>query len=186
MSVCNVHNRTLFHLDNLEVLRGINSNCINLIATDPPFNKNKDFHATPESLAKGGGFTDRWSWERDIHQDWVDAIEDSYPAVNAAINAAKVTYGEDMAAFMCWLGVRLIDMHRVLRDDGSIYLHCDPTASHYIKLLMDAVFGMKNFRNEIIWKRSAGAKNNAKRFHSEHDVILYYSKTNNRVSSINR
>ena len=77
----NVQNRTLFHGDNLPFLRGINSNTIHLIATDPPFNKGRDFHATPDSLAAGAKFEDRWSWDKDVHQDWIDAIQDDCPAV---------------------------------------------------------------------------------------------------------
>ena len=137
----NFENRTLFHCDNLPVLRGIDSETVHLIATDPPFNKGRDFHATPDSLAAGARFEDRWAWDRDVHEDWVDAIKDDWPAVHAIVEASKATYGEDIAAFLCFMAVRLVEMHRVLRSDGSMYLHCDPTASHYLKALMDAVFG---------------------------------------------
>ena len=116
----NVANRTVLHGDNLTFLRGINSGTVNLIATDPPFNKSKDFHATPDSLAAGAKFTDRWKWDTDVHPDWVDAIQDDWPAVWLVIKAAEAASGSDMAAYLCWLGVRLMEMHRVLRDDGSI------------------------------------------------------------------
>ena len=174
---CNITNRTLYQLDNLDVLRGINSNCIHLIATDPPFNKDRDFHATPDSLAKGGGFTDRWNWERDVHQEWVDAIEDSHPAVNAVINGARVSFGDDMGAYMCWMAVRLIEMHRVLRDDGSMYLHIDHTAHAYVKTLMDAIWGKDNFRNEIVWGYPPKGNGPKLGFHRKHDTILYYGKS---------
>ena len=176
VTVPNFENRTLFHHDNLPVLRGMNSETVHLIATDPPFNKNRDFHATPESLARGARFSDRWSWERDVHEDWVDSIKDDWPAVWSVIESTRVSYGDDMGAFLCWLGVRLMEMHRVLRDDGSIYLHCDPTASHYIKALMDAVFGHDNFRNEIVWRRT-GTHNKVQRFSPIHDTLLFYSKS---------
>lgn len=179
MAKVNFQNRTLYHGDNLEFLRGMNSGTFHLIATDPPFNKNKDFHATPDSLAKGAQFTDRWSWEKDIHEEWVDNIKDDWPGVWKVIEAARVTSGKDMAAFLCWLGVRLMAMHRALRPDGSIYLHCDPTASHYLKALMDTIFGKKNFRNEIVWHYNSGARGN--NFGKRHDVILWYSKSSSYI-----
>ena len=152
----NFDNRTLFHGDNLDFLRGMDSETVHLIATDPPFNKGKDFHATPDSLAAGAKFEDRWSWDRDVHQDWVDAIEDDWEATSWVIEAAKIAAGDDMAAYLCWLGVRLIEMHRVLREDGSLYLHIDHTAHAWVKALLDSIFGRKNFRNEIVWCYSGG------------------------------
>ncbi len=128
----------------------MNSGTVHLIATDPPFNKNKDFHATPNSLAKGAKFKDRWRWDEDIHEEWVDQIQDDWSATWAVIDAARQSFGSDMAAFLCWLGVRLMEMHRVLREDGSIYLHIDHTAHAYVKALMDSIFGPQNFQNEII------------------------------------
>ena len=177
MPTLNVQNRTLFHGDNLPFLRGINSNIIHLIATDPPFNKGRDFHATPDSLAAGAKFEDRWSWDKDVHQDWIDAIQDDWPAVWQVIEAARAAAGEDMAAYLCWLGVRLLEMHRVLRDDGSLYLHCDPTASHYLKSLLDAIFGRKQFLSELVWKRTA-SQGSSRRWGPIHDTILLYAKSN--------
>ena len=176
MAELNFKNRTLYHGDNLDFLRGMNSETVHLIATDPPFNKNRDFHATPDSLAKGASFKDRWSWERDVHEEWTDSIIDDWPDVWEVITAARAAYGDDMGAFLCWLGVRLMEMHRVLRQDGSIYLHCDPTASHYIKAIMDAIFGWKNFRNEIVWAYRSGGV--SKRwFGRKHDILLFYAKS---------
>ncbi len=151
MGTPNFQNRTLFHGDNLPFLRSMNSESVHLIATDPPFNKGKDFHATPDSLAAGAKFQDRWSWETDVEGEWLDQIADDWPRVMTVINGARESYGDDMGAFLCFMGVRLLEMHRILRKDGSIYLHCDPTASHYLKQLMDAVFERKNFQNELIW-----------------------------------
>ena len=119
----NFANRTLFHGDNLPFLRGMNSGTVNLIATDPPFNKSRDFHATPDSLAAGAQFQDRWSWHTDIHDDWLIQIQRDEPEVWQVITAAKDVYGDDMGAFLCWLGVRLLEMHRILADDGSLYLN---------------------------------------------------------------
>ena len=175
MHTANWENRTLFHGDNLKFLRAMNSESIDLIATDPPFNKDKDFHATPDSLAAGAKFQDRWSWEEDVHQEWVDKLNDDYPKIMEAIESARYTHSDGMGAYMCFMAVRLLEMHRVLKPTGSIYLHCDPTASHDLKAVMDAIFGWRNFRNEIIWSyRRYTAK--SKRFQREHDVILFYGK----------
>ena len=173
----NVPNRTLFHGDNLPFLRGLNSESVHLIATDPPFNKGRDFHATPDSLARGAKFQDRWVWADDVEGEWVDQIMDDWPRVMNVINGARESFGDDMGAFLCFMAVRLIEMRRVLRKDGSIYLHCDPTASHYLKQLMDAVFGIENFRNEIVWKRTS-AHSDAKRFARVSDRLLYYASSN--------
>ena len=155
-------NRTLYIHDNLDILRGMNSESVDLIATDPPFNKGRDFHATPDSLAAGARFQDRWSWEADVHEDWVSLIRDDYPQLYEFIDFVVAGLGndskirkknggrEDLAAFLCWLGVRVIEMRRILKPTGSLYLHCDPTASHYIKAMLDTIFGVKNFRNEIV------------------------------------
>ena len=188
MATPNFANRTLYHGDNLPFLRGMNSGTVHLIATDPPFNKNRDFHATPDSLAAGARFEDRWRWDKDVHPEWVDAIQDDWPAVWQVIEAARAASGDDMAAFLAWLGVRLMEMHRVLRDDGSLYLHCDPTASHYLKALLDAIFGTQNFRNEIIWRIGwvSGFKTQKRGWIRNHDTILYYVKSKAAQSRFNK
>ena len=174
----NFENRTLYHGDNLDFLRGMNSESVHLIATDPPFNKNRDFYATPDSLAAGARFKDRWRWDKDVHEEWTDSLIDDWPAVWEVITAARAAYGDDMGAFLCWLGVRLLEMWRILRRDGSIYLHIDHTAHAYVKCLMDAIFGRKNFRNEIVWCYSLGGS--SKRYWSrKHDSILFYTKSSN-------
>ncbi|MCY3720145.1 MAG: site-specific DNA-methyltransferase [Anaerolineaceae bacterium] len=172
----NFRNRTLYHGDNLEFLRGMNSETVHLIATDPPFNKNRDFHATPDSLAAGARFRDRWRWEEDVHEEWTDSIKDDWLAVWEVIDAARAAWGDDMGAFLCWLGVRLMEMHRVLRPDGSLYLHIDHTAHAYVKCMMDAIFGWKNFRNEIIWCYT-GPSNTKRWFPRKHDTLLFYVKS---------
>ena len=176
MAVPNFMNRTLFHHDNLPVLRGMNSESVHLIATDPPFNKSKDFHATPDSLARGARFADRWKWDRDVHPEWVDQIKDDWPGVHKVIDAARVAYGADMAAFLCWMGVRLVEMRRVLRTDGSIYLHIDHTAHAWVKAMMDAIFGRRNFLNEIVWCYKSGGASPKRHFSRKHDSILLYKR----------
>jgi len=153
----------------------MNSESVDLIATDPPFNKGRDFHATPDSLAAGAKFQDRWSWERDVHEEWTDQITDDYPRLMEAIESARHAHSDGMGAYMCFMAVRLLAMRRILKPTGSIYLHCDPTASHYLKAVMDAIFGYKNFRNQIIWRRS-GSHNDSRRYGCVHDVLLYYVK----------
>ena len=190
MAERNFQNRTLFKGDNLDFLRGMNSQTVDLIATDPPFNKDKDFHATPESRAAGARFQDRWRWKEDVQPDWVDDIKDDHPRVHELIDFVigglerdakerkKIGGREDLAAFLCFMGVRLIEMRRVLKDAGSLYLHCDATASHYLKALCDAIFGDRHFKNEIVWRKYAGRKNNAtSKFTTQHDVLLFYVKS---------
>ncbi len=179
----NFANRTLYHGDNLDFLRGMNSESVQLIATDPPFNKSRTFNATPGGLARGAKFQDRWRWKKDVHQEWIDAIQDDWPAAWAVIDWSRMTYGDDMGAFLCFMGVRLMEMHRILREDGSLYLHCDPTASHYLKALLDAIFGRQNFRNEIVWCYSGGGQSK-RDFPKKHDIILRYSKSDTYVFNL--
>ena len=178
MAEPNFKNRSLYHGDNLEFLRGMNSETVHLIATDPPFNKNRDFHATPDSLAAGARFKDRWRWDADVHEDWMDSIRDDWQAVEAVIAAARLAYGDDMGAFLCWLGVRLMEMHRVLRPDGTLYLHLDRTAVAYVKSLLDGIFGPKNFITEIIWNYGtpSGGRAGGKKPVKAHETLLVYAK----------
>ncbi|MCY4056025.1 MAG: DNA methyltransferase [Cyanobacteria bacterium MAG CAR4_bin_6] len=157
----------------------MNSESVDLIATDPPFNKSRDFHATPDSLSAGAKFQDRWTWERDVHEDWVDQIADDFPKVMQVIESARCAHSDGMGAFLCFMAVRLLEMRRVLKSTGSIYLHCDPTASHYLKLIMDAIFGRRNFVNEIVWCYKSGRASPKKYFSRKHDLIFWYSKSKN-------
>ena len=169
----NQKNRTLFHGDNLMFLRRMNSESVDLIATDPPFNKGRDFHATPDSLAAGAMFQDRWSWERDVHQTWEDQITDDFPRVMNVIQGSRSSYGDDMGAFLCFMAVRRLEMRRVLKPTGSTYLHLRPD-SHYLKELMDTVFGRKQFRIEIVWRYKTGGTRK-RWFGRKHDILLFYS-----------
>ena len=184
MGMPNFENRTLYYGDNLPALRRMNSDTVHLIATDPPFKKQRGF------FSDGGGYDDRWTWQRDIlgldrrgnavaenHDDWIDQIQDDWPAAWKVIDAARSGYGDDMGAFLCWLGVRLMEMRRILRDDGSIYLHIDHTAHAWTKALMDAIFGKKHFRNEVAWCYKSGGASPTRHFSRKHDTILFYSKS---------
>ena len=175
MTIPNFQNRTLFQGDNLPFLQGLNSATVDLIATDPPFNKSRDFHATPNSLAAGARFTDRWRWDTDVQPEWIDAIQDDWPKAWWVIQSARESFGPDMAAFLCWLGVRLMECHRILKPTGSLYLHIDHTAHAYAKALLDAIFGRDNFRNEIVWSYKTGGSSKTY-FSQKHDTLLFYTK----------
>ena len=173
----NIAPQTLMQGDNLGFLRALNSECIDLIATDPPFNKGKDFHATPDKLeGKDTRFQDRWDWDKDVDEAWADEIQDDWPGVWSVIYWSRMTYGDDMAAFLCWLGVRTLEMHRVLKPGGAFWLHCDSTASHYLKAMLDAIFGRKQFRNEVVWDYGKVSNAAAGKFLRGHDTIFYYVK----------
>ena len=168
----NFANRTIWTGDNLDILRGLNSNCVGLIYLDPPFNSNRNYAAPVGSKAAGAAFKDTWTLS-DLDVAWMGLIADEQPAVYRVIEAARLTHGKGMQSYLCMMAVRLLEMKRVLKENGSIYLHCDPTASHYLKLLMDAVFGKGSFRNEVIWKRTSN-HNDAGRFGNTSDRLLFY------------
>ena len=180
----NFPDNALYEMDNLEVLRGMNSETVDLIATDPPFNIKRNRSGTAGHYVDNwkwgdtGILPDQWKWN-EVHPKWLEEIKDNHTELYHAIDAAKHCQGEDTAAFLCFLSVRLIEMHRILKPTGSIYLHCDPTASHYIKMCLDAIFGRKNFRREIVWnlETASGFKSQVKGFIRGHDVILYYTKS---------
>ena len=174
MTAPNFADKTIWTGDNLDILRGMNSECVDLIYLDPPFNSNRNYAAPVGSKAAGAAFKDTWTLS-DLDVAWMGLIADRHPAIYKTLDAAGTSQGKGMQSYLTMMAVRLLEMRRVLKDTGSIYLHCDPTASHYLKLLMDAVFGSDNFRNEIVWKR-ANAHNDPKRFGRISDAILYYRK----------
>ena len=178
----NFPDNVLYEMDNLNVLRGMNSETVDLIATEPPFNTKRNRSGTAGYYVDNwkwgdtGILPDQWKWN-EVHPKWLEEIKDDHEPLYHAIDAARHTQGEDTAAFLCFLSVRLLEMHRILKPTGSIYLHCDPTASHYIKQCMDAIWGEKNFRNEIVWRRSI-AHNDSKKYGNNSDRLLYYAKGN--------
>ena len=175
----NFRNRTVWTGDNLDILRGINSESIDLIYLDPPFNSNRDYAAPIGSEAAGAAFKDTWTLD-DVDEAWHGEIADRDPALYSIIDAAGLAHGASMKSYLIMMAVRLMEMRRLLKEAGSIYLHCDPTASHYLKTLMDAIFGAVNFRNDIVWKRKAGrgeTQNAAIRFGVTADVLLFYARS---------
>ena len=171
----NFADRTIWTGDNLEILRGINSASVDLIYLDPPFNSNQDYAAPVGSAAAGAAFKDTWTLS-DLDVAWMGLIADEQPAMYQVLQAAGLTHGKGMQSYLCMMAVRLLEMRRALKDSGSIYLHCDPTASHYLKLVMDSIYGRANFHNEIVWKRTSG-RSGAHGFGRVHDTILLYCKT---------
>ena len=174
----NIKNRTIFCKDNLDVLQGINSESVDLIYLDPPFNKKKTFTAPIGSSAEGANFKDYFR-EEDVKDEWVETIKEDHIELYNFLNGVKSVSNSKHYlynyCYLCYMAIRLIEMRRVLKDTGSIYFHCDPTMSHYVKIMMDTIFGEDNFRNEIIWCYKSGGSSK-KIFSKKHDVIFFYSK----------
>ena len=178
----NFDNRTLFVGDNLDVLRGINSGCVDLIYLDPPFNSNRTYNAPHGSRAQGAAFKDTWTlddWDAELEAELEIADKGAYHT----INAAGEQHGDGMRSYLGYMYVRLAEMHRVLKDTGSLYLHCDDTASHYLKILMDTLFSVAHYRNTITWQRTT-AHNDPTRYGRNADIILFYSKSARRTWNI--
>ena len=194
MAEQNFPDNSLYEMDNLDVLRGMNDETVDLIATDPPFNKKRN------RAASAGKYEDAWRWADDpsfrkerpdqwlwqpVHRIWLDQVRDENPALFNLIENTRLTKDDDTAAFLCFLSVRLLEMHRVLKPTGSIYLHCDPTVNGYIQMAMNAIFGEENFRNEIVWLRRQDRHNLARRHMGRaHDTILWYAKTDSAKCNI--
>lgn len=205
MTKLNMQNRTLGIMDNLPFLRSLNNECIDLIAIDPPFAANATFKGMPKPsitqaelqeervlAAKNGvpydegvGETrveDIWTWNDDVHPDWLNKLEDDYPAVFAVVKAVESCADENKAAYIAFMAVRLIECRRVLKPTGSIWIHCDHHANSYLRLLMDAVFGQENFRNEITWPRYA-VHSLSGGFDNISDTLLCYSVGDDRTQN---
>jgi adenine specific DNA methylase Mod len=187
---------TLYYGDNLEILRKyIPDGAIDMIYLDPPFNSNATYNVLfkepggQASQAQISAFGDTWHWglesERALQE--IAASEIAPAAVKEFMSVLPKLVGKrtDMAAYLTMMCARLIELKRVLKDTGSLYLHCDPTASHYLKLLLDTIFGAENFRNEIVWKRTH-AHSGGKKMGAIHDIILLYSKTEKYVWNTQR
>ena len=174
----NVDNRTLFIADNLDIMRGMDSDTIDLIYLDPPFNTNRNYKAPIGSPAVGAEFKDIWK-DEDVKDGWYSEIAEQYPQIHQIILAVENTYDHSMMIYLMAMCIRLIEMKRILKPTGSIYLHCDPTASHYLKAVMDSLFGKNNFMREVIWNIAvlSGFKTRAKNYVRGHDTILFYANS---------
>ena len=141
MTSPNFVDKTVWTGDNLDILRGLNSQTADLVYLNPPFNSNRNYSAPVGRLAASAAFNETWNLS-DLDVAWMGLIADKHPAIYRTIEAAGLTHSKGMQSYLCMMAVRLLEMHRVLKSTGSIYIHCDPTASHYLKLLMDAVSGI--------------------------------------------
>ncbi len=174
----------LYYGDNLHILRDyIKDESVDLIYLDPPFNSKSDYNILykeltgEQSQAQITAFEDTWHWTEESERTFQDIIETAPPMLVEMMVAFHKFIGvNDVMAYITMMAIRLIELHRVLKDTGSIYLHCDPTASHYLKILMDTIFGKRNFRNEIIWVYRKWSISQSQ-FARNHDVILFYSKS---------
>ncbi len=165
--------KTIWTCDNLHVMRGMNSASVDLIYLDPPFNSKADYAAPIGSAAAGAAFKDTWTLS-DIDAEWIDVIEPQHPELWRVLLAAMT---DSDKSYLAYMSIRLLEMHRILKPTGSLYLHCDPTMSHYLKLVLDSIFGRSQFRNEITWHYGLGGFNVKRWFPRKHDVIFYYAKS---------
>ena len=173
---------TLYTNDNLFILNGLNSKSVDLIYLDPPFNSKRTYSAPVGSKSAGASFKDMWTW-KDVDEFYLEKLIDDYPNLVDFIQSIGDLHGKAMMSYITYMTQRLIEMYRVLKDTGSLYLHCDPTASHYLKITIDAIFNKNNFRNEIVWKRATssqkGSQYGAKTWGTNGDIILFYTKKEN-------
>ncbi len=155
----------LYFADNLEIMRKMEDGFVDLIATDPPFNSGHNYQA----------YTDTWQWDTEAEMAYQELLLVNGQIGNTIEGVRKFLNETPMMAYLVMMATRLVEMHRILRDTGSIYLHCDPSASHYLKILLDAVFGVSAFRNEIVWHYYNGSSNSKKNYASKHDIIFFYA-----------
>ena len=174
----------LFYGDNLNILKLIGDNYVDLIYLDPPFNSKRNYNLLFQneqgvpSVAQKLAFQDTWRWDINAERTWVEILKTMKPnIVNLLIAFRQHLGNSSVMAYLVMMAPRLQELSRVLKTTGSIFLHCDPTSSHYLKLLMDAIFQASNFRNEIIWCYRQGGRSN-KHFARKHDTIFFYTKSN--------
>ncbi len=180
---------SLFFGDNLYILRDeIKNESVDLVYLDPPFNSKRDYNLlfkTPkgqESDAQITAFDDSWHWGEQAEREFTELLHQENTDVSEMIQSLRRFLKEsDMMAYLVMMTNRLLELHRVLKPTGSLYLHCDPTASHYLKIVLDATFGLQNFRNEIIWKRQSAHSDAKTKFSDIADIILFYAKSNSTL-----
>ena len=182
METINIKSKTIFTGDNLPIMRGINSESVDLIYLDPPFNSKTNYAAPIGSKAAGAEFKDTWTLS-DVDNAWLDLIETKHPALNRVIHAAMTNSDK---SYLIYMAARLLEMKRILKNTGSIYLHCDTTMSHYLKLVMDSIWGKSNFLNEIIWCYRDIGSTTTQYFKKKHDTLLVYSKSQNWTHNVQR
>jgi site-specific DNA-methyltransferase (adenine-specific) len=176
----------LWYGDNLKIMQAMPTETVDLIYLDPPYNSKRDYNCTFGSVAQSKAFTDTWTWGDD---DWaaLDSLSTACPGVHQLLCALRQIMKTErgLYPYLVNMAVRLVEMRRLLKPTGSIYLHVDPTASHYLKLVMDQIFGGGNFRNEIVWSYNSGGASKSD-FAKKHDVLLRYSKGKTWTHNIQR
>ena len=183
---------TLYYGDNLRILRDyLPSASVDLVYLDPPFNSNRSYNVLfkdesgRDSQAQIQAFDDTWHWGAEAQATYEHLILHAPEKVARAVEALRLLIGTNqMLAYLVMMTVRLVELHRVLKPTGSLYLHCDPTASHYLKIILDAIFGLENFRNEITWKRTSSHNNVSRNYGNMSDIIFFYSKTSTYTFSL--
>ena len=171
----NIKSRTVFLGDNLDFLRGINSECVDLIYADPPFNKKKEFTAPIGSQAEGASFLDLFGRE-DVKDEWVEDLRRENFDLYAFLSGIRGGGNSYNYCYLVYMAIRLLECHRILKKTGTFYLHCDPTMNWGLRAVLDCIFGDKNFRNEIVWCYKFGG-HSKKGFAKKHDTIFRYSKS---------
>jgi site-specific DNA-methyltransferase (adenine-specific) len=178
-----ITSNTLFYGDNLDILREyIPAESVDLVYLDPPFNSNRSYNVLfrdesgKDSEAQITAFEDTWHWNASAEHIYNELVTDTGGEVGTMIGALRSFIGtSQMMAYLVMMAARLVELRRVLKPTGSLYLHCDPTASHYLKIILDTVFGPMNFRNEIIWQRTSAHANVVQKYGAVHDSVLFYS-----------
>ena len=185
MSPKPITDNTLFYGDNLKILREyIPDESVDLIYLDPPFNSSRSYNVLfkdesgREAESQIMAFDDTWHWGESAAQQYEALISSAPPHVAAMIGALRQFIGANqMMAYLVMMAGRLVELHRVLKPTGSLYLHCDPTASHYLKIILDTIFGPESFCNELIWQRTSAHANVIQKFGAVHDILLFYTKS---------
>ncbi len=179
---------TLYYGDNLDILRRyIKDESVDLIYLDPPFNSNATYNVLfaqkdgSQSSAQIQAFEDTWQWDENAVRTYTEEVEKGGPVADALRAFYLILGGSNMMAYLTMMAPRLMELRRVLKPTGSLYLHCDPTASHYLKITLDMIFGANYFRNEIIWNYGRGASNIKNSLSKGHETILFYSKDKNNI-----
>jgi len=173
----------LYYGDNLDILRRhAEDETADLIYLDPPFNSNADYNVLfaeqsgDRAAAQIKAFEDTWQWDMVSARAYEEVVEAGGLISEAMQGCRRMLGSSNMMAYLAMMAPRLVELHRVLKPTGSLYLHCDPTASHYLKILLDTVFGTVNYRNEIVWQRTNAHNFKARSFHRVHDIVFSYSK----------
>ena len=174
---------SLYYGDNLDILRRyVSDESVDLIYLDPPFKSDQTYNILfqekdgSQSASQIKAFEDTWHWDEQAARSFEETVEAGGQVAESLRAFRQILGSNDMLAYLSMMAPRLVELRRVLKETGSLFLHCDPTASHYLKIVLDLIFGPMNFRNEIVWRRT-GSHNSSKRFGPIHDTLLFYSKS---------